>query len=368
MFNALNASAQRAPHAFSAITASRFTPLDPDKQPTRKDVLQIRRVALAVSKEISTDGTPHGYTGLVVDGAEYDRITNNAPPYQIPVHPGRDAPQGANQLAAYHNEEHHKRVLKEYVNYSDAHTYIRNAMITAIPERFILALCDPDCQYANVTVLALLNHMFTTYGTVTREDLDQNEEELKAPWTPSTPIEALWLQATRAQQFPPDTDALSNNYILRALASNIRNTKAFDSTLKRFDELPVADQTLARFKTEMNKSYKTWVRSQTNTTAEEAGYSSANVAHTPAPPAVPTAPTSKYNFQVGSQVYAYCWTHGLSQVRAGADEHNSRTCTNRHALHQEDATFDNRMRGCNPCLTKYRDRRANTGEPEGNQS
>lgn len=368
MFNAINASAQRAPHAFSAPTFSPLIKLDPLKQPNRKDILQLRRGCLAIAKEVSTDGTAHGYTGLVVQGAEYNRITNNAPPYQIPVHPGRDAPQGANQLAAYHNEEHHKRQLKEFEDYTCANNTIRNHLLAAIPEQYLLTLCDPDSLFSNVTVLAMFDHMFTNYGTVTREDLDQNEAELKSPWEPSTPIETLWLQATRAQQFPPTADALSDNYILRALESNVRNTRKFESTLKRFDELPSVDQTLTRFKTEMNRAYKTWVRANTNATAAEAGYSSANIAHTPPapPPALPSL--SKYSFSVGSQVYAYCWTHGLSQVRSGTDEHNSRTCTFRHAMHQEDATLDNRMRGCNPCLMKYRDRRANTGPAQENNS
>ena len=173
------------------------------------------------------------------------------------------------------------------------------------------------------------------------------------------PIETLWLQASRAKQFPPATDALSDNYILRALVTNVRNTQAFVSTLKRFEDLTTADQTLTRFKTEMNRSYKAWVAANKETTSLQAGYSSANLAQNPAPAAAPSVSNSKYTFAVGNKMYTYCWTHGLSQVRDSSSEHNSTTCTNRHDGHQVDATFDNQMRGCNPCNARHTIRRPN---------
>jgi len=157
----------------------------------------------------------------------------------------------------------------------------------------------------------IFEHLMTTYGTVTREDLDQNEEEMKAPWTPATPIKDLWLQAAKAQLFPPASDALSDNYSLWALVQNVCNTKAFDSTLKRFDELPTTDQNLARFKLEMNKTYRTWVRANQNSTAAKAGYSSVNLAQTPAPPTT----ASKCSCKWGTKTYTYCWSHGLSEVK-----------------------------------------------------
>ena len=355
MFNALTVSGLRAPQTSAVTTTALFTPLDPSRQPNRKDILQLRRSAIALAKELSTDGTAEGYIGLVVHGPTYDRITGNAQPYQLPVHPGPTVPAGANQLSAYHNEENHKRQLKRFEDYKTASKTIKDAVLSTVPEAFIATLSDPDVGFGNVTILQIFDHLMATYGTVTREDLDQNEEELKAPWTPATPIEDLWLQAAKAQLFPPASDALSDNYILRALVQNVRNTKSFDSTLKRFDELPTVDQTLARFKLEMNKTYRTWVRANQNSTAAEAGYSSVNLAQTPATP----TPASKYSCKWGTKTYTYCWSHGLSEVKDNIPEHNSSTCNNRHEGHQEAATFDNRMTGCNPMLATRRIRRDN---------
>jgi len=362
MFNIVTASALRASPAPVTTTAT-FVPFDSTKQPNRKDVLQLRRSLLSMARDISTDGSAFGYTGLVVAGAEYNRITNNAPAYQVPIYPGNQVPQGANQLAAYQNEEHYKRELKKFEDYQAASKHMKAAVKAAVPAKYLEEIADPDVEYANVTLLEMLNHLFTNYGDVTREDLDANEADLKQPWNPPDPIETLWMQATRAQQFPPANDALSDSYILRAVVTNVRNTKKFESTLKRFDELPIANQDLARFKQEMNRAYKTWIRANTEATAATAGYHAANLAQIPA---TAPAPASKYCFIVGTHEFSYCWSHGLSQVRANAPEHNSLTCHNKKEGHQDDATFTNRMRGFNPLGARQNNRR-NT-PPAPNQS
>jgi len=92
MFNALTASGLRAPQTSAVTTTALFAPLDPSHQPNRKDILQMRRSAIALAKELSTDGTAEGYIGIVVQGPTYDRITGNAQPYQLPVHPCPDVP------------------------------------------------------------------------------------------------------------------------------------------------------------------------------------------------------------------------------------------------------------------------------------
>jgi len=142
MFNALTVSGLRAPQTSPATNAALFAPLDPSCQPNRKDILQLRRSALALAKELSTDGKAEGYIGLVVQGPTYDHITGNAPVYQLPVHQGPDVPTGANQLSAYHNEENHKQQLKRFEDYKTASKNIKDAVISTVPEAFIAMLSD----------------------------------------------------------------------------------------------------------------------------------------------------------------------------------------------------------------------------------
>lgn len=349
MFNALTASALQATPPAPFATTATFSPFDPSRQPNRKDILNLRSSCLALARDLATDGTQWGYTGLVVTGADWDRITTNAPAYQIPVHPGPNAAAGANQLTAYQNEEFHKRQLKAFADYRNAHTIIKSAVLAVVPKQFLETLADPESYFAGVTALQMFEHLLDTYGTVTRDNLDGNEADLHSQWDPdSQPIETLWMQGTKAQNYAPAPDAITDNFILRSFVRNVKNTNKFDSTLKKFEELPVLQQTLAQFKTDMQRSYKVWASKNLRATAAATGYSSANLAQTPAP--APPAPTtfSRYAFKVGNKNFCYCWSHGLSPIH-NTTEHNSSTCNNRREGHQEQATFDNQMGGSNPC-------------------
>jgi len=49
MFNALTVSGLRAPQTSDVTTTALFAPLDPSRQPNRKDILQLRRSAIALA-------------------------------------------------------------------------------------------------------------------------------------------------------------------------------------------------------------------------------------------------------------------------------------------------------------------------------
>ena len=79
MFNALTVSGLRAPQTSPVTTTALFAPLDPSRQPNRKDMLQLRRSAIALAKELSTDRTAEGYIGLIVQGPTYNCVAGNTP-------------------------------------------------------------------------------------------------------------------------------------------------------------------------------------------------------------------------------------------------------------------------------------------------
>lgn len=98
MFNALTVSGLRVPQTSPVTTTALFAPLDPSRQPNRKDILQLRRSAIALAKELSTDGTAEGYVGLIVQGPTYNRITGNAPPINSQCTQGRMCPMAQTNL------------------------------------------------------------------------------------------------------------------------------------------------------------------------------------------------------------------------------------------------------------------------------
>jgi hypothetical protein len=44
--------------------------------------------------------------------------------------------------------------------------------------------------FALVCTHGLINHLYTTFGNLTSEDISANEEKIQETWDPTTPIEA----------------------------------------------------------------------------------------------------------------------------------------------------------------------------------
>ena len=53
--------------------------------------------------------------------------------------------------------------------------------------------------YANVSTLEMLNHLNTSYGKMTPQDLQLLDSEMKAPYDPQLPIENLYEQIENAK-------------------------------------------------------------------------------------------------------------------------------------------------------------------------
>jgi hypothetical protein len=52
---------------------------------------------------------------------------------------------------------------------------------------------DPDMGFVDVTVLAMITHLKTKYGTrITNADRELNRADLSKAWNPDDPIEDLW--------------------------------------------------------------------------------------------------------------------------------------------------------------------------------
>ena len=50
---------------------------------------------------------------------------------------------------------------------------------------------DAEEGYANLHLIDLLEHMDDTYGAITPDDLEENENNMNAPWSPEQPRRPL---------------------------------------------------------------------------------------------------------------------------------------------------------------------------------
>lgn len=299
---------------------------------------QLNANAMAIPS--SRGGGVHGHLALVIPTAQFDAIPATIP-WQEPVHPGAAPAHAAAATSAQITETNraYKANLDEFLLYVATSTALKKLLLAAVPDTFVELLKDDALGYANVTTLQLLNHLDTTYGTVTPDDLAANLATMDALWSPTQPIEDLWNQIRACQRYAAPHDPISDATTVRSAIANLNASGVFTDALKDWRKKPVADQTWANLLLHFNKEDRERRR---QLTASDAGYANA------AKQSMPSAPTTKTPSSGATMIAGmkYCWTHGLNV------SHDSRACSNPQTGHCHTATADN-MQGGN-CMIKRR--------------
>jgi hypothetical protein len=163
-------------------------------KPTARTIKQLRKEIYANARSVysARGGGIHGHLGITMTVATY--TVRAGQPFQEPAHLGPKPayPAAANtaQIGATNRAyDHH---LEEFRTYSAIKENIRQQILTAIAPVYYKALEDDTFGYSDVTIIALLNHLSATYGTITQADLITNRDRLTEPWNPDEVFEKLW--------------------------------------------------------------------------------------------------------------------------------------------------------------------------------
>jgi uncharacterized phage-associated protein len=201
--------------------------------------------------------------------------------------------------------------------------------------------------------MALLTHLWTTYGTIEPGDILANTERMTTPWHPPTPIEDFFDQIENGIRFAIAANApLPDILVVETAYKNVAATGLFTDDCKAWRARPIAQRTWTEFKTYFLAQSKDRIR----VTTAEAGFHSANAATdnatliaklaaaekkikslTKKSPNSTSATTTTH--PPGS--VSYCWTHGTSTNM----RHTSKTCRSRDDGHDETATLTDQKKG-----------------------
>jgi hypothetical protein len=218
----------------------------------------------------------------------------------------------------------------------------------------------------------MLQHLITTYGTLTIIDRNKNLQRLLTPWSPPSPIEDLFKQLSDRARFAKDAaEPIPDTQLARYDYNLLHDTGLFPEGCREWRLLPVADQTHARFVSHFTAQNRE--RLDNAPTSAAAGYHglAAAVSHHPPPPdlpslvqelqalrtslaklkyATPAVATPSVTPVTPSPALSYCWTHGSSKNL----EHTSATCKGPAPGHQHLATATNKLGGSNKIWTPAR--------------
>jgi hypothetical protein len=324
----------------------------------------------------SAGGGAHGHLALTMTAAEYLTIAKVA--FQVPTNP-TTAPVmvKASKMESTENVRLHEVAKKDFKLYHDVDKALRNQLIAATPDTYLQELRDPYLGYANISCLELITHLRDTYGVISQEDLDANQQRMNAKWHPPTPIEDLFEQLRAGAAFALEGgDILPPASVVRLGYTIILQTGLFDEACRSWRDKDQQDRTMVLFK----KHFKKWEKDRRlMLTTGTAGYHGANhagnippapveappvitemeamrtemaamrvalAAQAARPPAAPAIQPARPRPALADM--GYCWTHGYS----GNLTHTSQSCVTRAEGHQEKATHANQLGGNNRIWTR----------------
>ncbi len=171
-------------------------------QPTNQDInlLDDELTAIASSFPTSLGGGLHGHAGLVNSVADY-KLMAPGTPFIIPANPGV-YPAG-NILAAQRGqwEAEHKKLIQQFQMCVGASKGLKDLIMQAIDEEFLLELHVPGIAYLNVTPLQMLTHLRNQWGTMDHVDINALMAKWDTTWDATeVPTKHFnWIEKARRQ-------------------------------------------------------------------------------------------------------------------------------------------------------------------------
>jgi hypothetical protein len=320
-------------------------------KPTAAAIRQLKKELYANARSIHSDhgGGLNGHLGLVMPTAAY--VIRAGAVFNEPQHPGVQPVHAANATAALITSTNraYDHAMAEFKTCSTVKETLKQQVLSAVDPIYYQDLEDDTFGYADVLIPAIIQHLTTTYGTLTASDLEINRDRLTEAWNPDEPIENLWktikiVRAIAMQGAEPISDGTTIQLTLLALGKTGVHSHAIETWYDKDD----TDHTWPNFLLHFNKHEKTRI---SKLTAQAAGFHGAANA-TRIPPdddATANAATAqqagknKDSFVSDGIPLFYCWSHGLSKTK----EHTSLTCNNQSEGHCPTATIENRLGGVN---------------------
>ncbi|CAB9519302.1 hypothetical protein SEMRO_1007_G230400.1 [Seminavis robusta] len=254
---------------------AQLTPIPPEEKPTFSNLKiihqEINANAMAVTSRLA--GGHYGHLALTVPTATFNAL-ENATAWVEPVHPGPNPVHGATATAAQITETNRlfAQNMEQFIICKAVGTALKKQLLEAIPDTFTNTLKNDLFGYANVSVLALLEHLDTTYGKVDRVDLKDNIDRMNAKWSPTQPIEDLFTQIEAAKQFAKDHDPITEMTTIIAATTNLTNSGVFTQAIREWDNKEDTDHTWKKLELHFKKADKERRRTLT---AAEVGYANA---------------------------------------------------------------------------------------------
>ena len=204
---------------------------------------------------IPSTTTDLGHLALVISNGDFTTL-NSGIPFTVPTRPASTGPsnpargrpsQAALNILPFTAPEAiraYNQQRQENDLYNVATSVLRKLILTNVADRYICKLKYERTLYAQVTPLQLMTHLWDKYGAVDIADLDKNDNRMRAPWNPPTPIETLFEQLTQGKKFAEKGgETIPDSTLIKLGFQNIQKTGLFDKPCEKWRKKPTTAQT-----------------------------------------------------------------------------------------------------------------------------
>jgi hypothetical protein len=346
---------------------------------------QLKLNANALTIDSTVGGGTKGHLFLLTSVAAYTTLVGTA--YVLPVNPGPlpNYPPAASAAAINAATLDHSNAMATFRTSRNVDTALRNMLLELVEPQFLAPLHHHITGFGALTAIQILNHLHTTYGTITREQMKENLQLFNSDWSPPTPIETLFQRFKDCRSFATiggneinDVTTVDTGYDIilrggmhtsactdwRKLDVVAQTYVAFQAHFTKYevDRLLVATSSSHGFaanaataqKNDMAAAIQAAVQAAIQPLQQQ--LARANLAAA-APPAQAGANANAAIVNPNGNPN-YCWTHGYIDNR----RHHSLTCQNPAHGHRREATSANIMGGSTRVYTDA-DRRPRNAPP-----
>ena len=199
-------------------------------------------------------------------------VTAVNPGQMVTIPPGSTGPQIAALDAAHKTQV---RIWKEYLSVDKA---LKQQLLGCVNEMYYRTLRNRHTGYAIVSTRDIITHLYTQYGNITPQDLQENDLKIKTPFDTSLPIETLYDQIEDAVEL---ADAGSTPYsaqqVVAIAYSLVFATGQLTEACRDWKRSLAGHKTWSNFKIDFGLAFKELRESQQ--TAQGAGFVPQNANH-----------------------------------------------------------------------------------------
>ena len=170
-------------------------------EPTMEWLMATNKKLVRCAKTQATDHGPLGLIFIVLHPNTYAQMTtmpvgNIMQPPNAPIIRAE-----MNSAAIEATKLEWSRRKKEWENCKNMNELMIDMLLDGLDQEFKEDLEEQLVIRPNVMYLEILNTLISRHGRITPPILEQNQDKMRTPWDPSTPIQTMFTRIRKAAEF-----------------------------------------------------------------------------------------------------------------------------------------------------------------------